>query len=205
MVIIVDYSLNNIFSVKSSLDFMNIKCKVSNNPEEISKASHIILPGVGSFYAAMQNLKHNKIDIAIQDASKKGAQILGICLGMQLLAKIGYEDGVSDGIGLISSEVNEFDKTLIDKKKIPHVGFNNIKIENSNKLFKNIDDGSDFYFNHSYVINFKKKDKGIIFHKCEYGQEFVAAFEYNNINGTQFHPEKSQTNGLMLLKNFSNF
>ena len=89
----------------------------------------------------------------------KGAQILGICLGMQLLAKIGYEDGVSDGVGLISSEVNEFDKTLIDKKKIPHVGFNNIKIENSNKLFKNIDDGSDFYFNHSYVINFEKKIK----------------------------------------------
>ena len=135
MVIIVDYSLNNIFSVKSSLDFMNIKCKVSNNPEEISKASHIILPGVGSFYAAMQNLKYNKIDRAIQDASKKGAQILGICLGMQLLAKIGYEDGVSNGIGLISSEVNEFDKTLIDKK-IPHVGFNNIKIENSDKLLK---------------------------------------------------------------------
>ena len=162
MVIIVDYSLNNIFSVKSSLDFMNIKCKVSNNPEEISKASHIILPGVGSFYAAMQNLKYNKIDRAIQDASKKGSQILGICLGMQLLAKIGYEDGISEGVGLISSEVNEFDKTLIDKKKIPHVGFNNIKIENSNKLFKNIDDGSDFYFNHSYVINFEKKDKGII-------------------------------------------
>ena len=117
MVIIVDYSLNNIFSVKSSLDFMNIKCKVSNNPEEISKASHIILPGVGSFYAAMQNLKYNKIDRAIQDASKKGSQILGICLGMQLLAKIGYEDGISEGVGLISSEVNEFDKLLLIKKK----------------------------------------------------------------------------------------
>ena len=117
MIIIVDYSLNNIFSVKSSLEFMNIECKVSNKPEEISKATHIILPGVGSFFAAMQNIKQKNIDIAMQDAAKRGTQILGICLGMQLLAKKGYEDGISDGIGLISSEVNEFDKTKTNKKK----------------------------------------------------------------------------------------
>ena len=134
---------------------------------------------------------------------KKKNKILGICLGFQLLGKKGYEDGESQGLGLIDSEVIKFSN---NKLKVPHVGFNNISIINKKSLlYKDIDNLSDFYFVHSYLMPYPNKNiKEDYIATCTYGEKFIASVELNNIFGTQFHPEKSQSNGLKLIKNFLN-
>jgi glutamine amidotransferase len=204
MITIIDYSVNNIWSVQSALDYLDVKYIITNDPNTISEASHIILPGVGSFNQAMNNIKALGIDEAIHNAHKKNSKILGICLGMHLLATKGLEYGETDGLNLISNTIRLFDKTKMANLKIPHIGFNSVEKSDKGKLFYDLNNLSDFYFVHSYIMTIEKLPKNTIIHKCKYGEEFVAAFEYLNIYGTQFHPEKSQINGLNLLKNFAN-
>jgi glutamine amidotransferase len=161
------------------------------------------LPGVGSFKKAMENLKINGLHQAIQEcANNKGINLLGICLGMQLLCESSSEGGFTKGLSLIKNKVETFTQKEIGNKKIPHVGFNQVKIEKDSSLFKNINDNSDFYFDHSFRVIQNKNLKN--FQTCEYGTKFVASFEKDNIYGTQFHPEKSQSNGLTLMYNFLN-
>lgn len=200
---IVNYGMGNIKSIENSLLYLGCRFKVLSNPDKISSYSHLILPGVGSFKKAIENLKINGLHQAIQEcANNKGINLLGICLGMQLLCESSSEGGFTKGLSLIKNKVETFTQKEIGNKKIPHVGFNQVKIEKDSSLFKNINDNSDFYFDHSFRVIQNKNLQN--FQTCEYGTKFVASFEKDNIYGTQFHPEKSQSNGLTLMYNFLN-
>lgn len=198
---IIDYGLSNLLSVYNALTYLGCKVKISNKPEIISKSNILILPGVGSFSKAMASLKYLKIDKAILDAvSDKKNKLLGICLGMQLLAEKGYEEEETDGLGLIKGTVERFNKDIT--KKIPHIGFDSVIKHPRSILFENLGSISDFYFVHSYKIDSNNREE--IIGKCYHGENFIASYEKDNIFATQFHPEKSQTNGLRLLHNFIN-
>ena len=195
---IVDYGMGNIWSVESVMRFLNVDIIISSDPEVISKSECIILPGVGSFKEAMETLKLLNIDEALNLARNKGSKILGICLGMQLLGKSSTEEGFTNGLNFFDRKVEYFSDN--NDVKIPHIGFNSVYSDGSSRLFKNINTGSDFYFVHSYRMNINAEDTSHSY--CEYGEKFLSSFEFENIFGTQFHPEKSQTNGIKLLQNF---
>jgi imidazole glycerol-phosphate synthase subunit HisH len=200
-VTIVDYGIGNLWSVRSALRYLGHDCVVSSTPSEVVQADALILPGVGSFRKAMAALKNTQLDEAIIEATAgRGRKILGICLGMQLLAMRSTEDGETEGLGLISANVERFDSVPMGRLKVPHVGFNKVSSQEQSVLFRGIASSADFYFVHSYrlVADGLEGRHGI----CHYGQDFLAAYENENIFATQFHPEKSQTNGLMLINNF---
>ena len=193
--------MGNLWSVRSAIRYLGYNPIISSSRKEIENANALILPGVGSFRSAMQALQNSGLDEAIlEGVSNRGHKILGICLGMQLLALHSSEDGETKGLGLIPSKVERFDLNISDNLKVPHIGFNEVISQDQSILFKNITPSSDFYFVHSYRLRTGE------FHGrhaiCHYGQDFLAAYEHENIFATQFHPEKSQTNGLKLLKNF---
>ena len=198
---IIDYGMGNITSIENSLKYLSVNYDVISNSKNLNKYSHIILPGVGSFKTAMNNLKKNKLDQKLKHSVKnEEIKILGICLGMQLLGKYSSEQGKTYGLGLMNFNVQKFKKNK--NIKIPHVGFNQVKIRNNkNFFFDNISSGSDFYFVHSYKVNCDEKFK-FDYCSCSYNGDFLAAFNLKNIYGTQFHPEKSQSNGLTILYNY---
>ena len=204
LITIVDYGMGNLWSVRSAVRYLGYNSVLSSKPSEIANADVLILPGVGSFRAAMQALKNSGLDEAILEAvSSRERKIIGICLGMQLLAMHSTEGGEASGLGLIPTQVERFDIAEMGSLKVPHIGFNEVRSQDQSILFKNIEPSSDFYFVHSYRL---RADE---FHGCHaichYGQDFVAAYEHENIFATQFHPEKSQTNGLKLLNNFLDY
>jgi len=199
-VTIIDYGMGNIWSVKSALEYLGCNVKVTDDNEIIKDSKYLVLPGVGSFKKAMFSLSKNKLDEAILEATLKNkSKILGICLGMQLMGNKGFEDGETDGLGLIPKTVEKFKESKKNIYKIPHIGFNSVKSETNSILFKDLADKSDFYFVHSYRM---LGDGNGIEATTVNGEIFLAAYEKDNIFATQFHPEKSQTNGLTLLKNF---
>ena len=200
-VTIIDYGIGNIDSVASAMKYFGVEVESVSDPDMISKADTLVLPGVGSFNKGMEALSNLGIDDAIKHAViNRGSEILGICLGMQLMGAYGTEHGEVKGLGLIPNTVDSFKESELRGNKIPHVGFNSVKLHERVGLFKDLPNLPDFYFTHSYrmlVNGFTGR-----YATCDYGVEFLAAFERDNICGTQFHPEKSQTNGLILLKNF---
>ena len=200
-VAVIDYGMGNIWSVISAVKYLGRDVELVSDPEIIVGSDIMILPGVGSFGRAMQVLRERGIDQAIHSAViDNGAKILGICLGMQLLGSSSTEGGDTQGLDLIANSVERFSPAELGGAKIPHVGFNAINFSEEAGLFQDLPNSSDFYFTHSYrmlIENFKGR-----YAICSYGIDFLAAFELGNICGTQFHPEKSQTNGLILLKNF---
>ncbi len=198
---IVDYGMGNIKSINSTLNFLGVEeVLVTNDFNELEQADKLLLPGVGSFAKAMSQIIEYKIDLKLYDLVKiKGKPILGICLGMQLLCNSSTEDGHNKGLAFVNADVTKFEEQ--SGIKIPHVGFNQVKKNSKSRLFKDINDNSDFYFTHSYkVLTYEDINQSI----CHYGENFVSAFEINNIYATQFHPELSQNNGLHLLRNFLN-
>lgn len=200
-VTVIDYGVGNLWSVVSAINFLGAKVDLVSEPNKIANSSVLLLPGIGSFRKGMNDLKSSGIDKAIIYAvQEKNAKILGICLGMQLMGSYGTEDGGTEGLGLIPNRVERFEKEEIYGKKIPHVGFNAVNFKEREGLFEDFTESSDFYFTHSYRM-LVEDIKGR-YGTCLYGGEFLAAFQINNICGTQFHPEKSQTNGLLLLRNF---
>jgi glutamine amidotransferase len=200
-VVIIDYGMGNLWSVMSALKYLDCDVIVSSDPAVVEKAETLLLPGVGSFRKAMQSLERLHLDVAIlESVQRKGNKILGICLGMQLLGSESSEDGETLGLNLIPTPVEEFSKREIGEKKVPHIGFDQVTSSADSKLFEGLPKSPDFYFVHSYrmlPINLEG-----ITSTCEYGVEFLAAYESKNVFATQFHPEKSQTNGLILLRNF---
>jgi len=193
--------MGNLWSVRSAVSYLGYNPIISSSRQEIENANALILPGVGSFRSAMQALQDSGLDKAIlEGVSNKQHKILGICLGMQLLAMQSTEGGETKGLGLIPTKVERFDHNISDNLKVPHIGFNEVRREKQSILFKDISQLSAFYFVHSYCLH-PDNLKGLNA-ICHYGQDFLAAYEYENIFATQFHPEKSQTNGLKLLKNF---
>lgn len=201
MIVIVDYGMGNLFSIQSAIHYLGVESTISSDPKIISSAGKLILPGVGSFYKAMANLKAgNLIEIINESVNKRRTPILGICLGMQLLGLSSTEDGVSDGFGFVACPVERFNDKACADLKIPHVGFDTVSITGKSKLFEGLGPEADFYFTHSYRMVFAGQPYAI--GVCSHGEPFIAAFEKEHICGAQFHPEKSQTNGLLLLKNF---
>lgn len=199
---IINYGIGNIWSIRSALSYLNFETEVTDSPEKIAKSTSLILPGVGSFRKAMESLRSSGIDLAINEAVKKrGSKILGICLGMHLLANSSTEDGYSEGLGLIDAKAVRFDIDKLCPLKVPHIGFNSVINNGKGMLFNGIKSPADFYFVHSYRL--LTNDKIDHYSICHYGEDFLAAYEYNNIFATQFHPEKSQTNGLTLLNNYA--
>ncbi|AWI03681.1 imidazole glycerol phosphate synthase subunit HisH [Clostridium drakei] len=200
-VYIIDYGMGNLMSVKRAFEECEAdEVRICSEPEELFSADRIVIPGVGAFYDGMNNLNSKgwtKVikKIAIQDK----IPILGICLGMQLLASKGYEGKEIEGLGLIDGEV----KKLVSKnenERIPHVGWNEIYMINNSDLFLGIDEKTDFYFVHSY--HFIPKYEQSIISKTPYCGGFVSAISQNNVYGVQFHPEKSQKSGFRIIRNF---
>lgn len=201
-ILIIDYEINNTGSIVNSLEYLGVKYAVTSNPNIIKNFKKIILPGVGSFKSAMNFLQKKKLDLAICDAVlNKKVKILGICLGMQLLGQSSTEFGYSKGLGLIKSKAISWINNKNNFSKNIHIGFNSVNKNNKSLLFYNIKNNSDFYFVHSYYMTFDSLDYGVKSYST-FNNKFLSAFEYNNIFATQFHPEKSQKNGLKLLNNF---
>jgi len=196
---IINIGISNIFSIKSSIENLGFNVKCINNPKDLYSADKIILPGVGSFKAAMDKInQYNLADSLYENVIVKKKYFLGICVGMQVLATKGYEMGNFNGLSFIDCEVRSL-KDLGCNLQIPHVGWNHIKF-NQNKLTKNIPLNSDFYFLHSFAIN--KIDQNYVVGFADYGIKVISIINKENIFGTQFHPEKNSKNGLNILKNF---
>ena len=198
MIAIIDYGVGNLFSISASLTKLNIEHIITSDIEAINSATHLILPGVGAFSDAMMQLKKTGLDkVVIQMADKK--PILGICLGMQLLFDRSFEFGVCEGLGLILGEVVPIKNSVKDELKVPHMGWNKLVKKNNSKILKYIGDNDYVYFVHSFYV--KTEDK-FISSISEYDIDITASVEHKNIYGTQFHPEKSGSVGLSILKAF---
>ena len=198
--IIVDYRMGNLHSVKKKLDRLKTTASITSNPRDIVKADKIILVGVGHFAQAMKNIKElDLLDALSEVAIIKKKPVLGICLGMQLMAK-DSEEGKTEGLGWLDANVRKMqvDDTL--KFKIPHTGWNKITQSKKSHLMKGIPESSEFYFVHSYY--FKSNETSNILNETEYCFKFTSAIEKDNIFGVQYHPEKSHDIGEVLLKNF---
>lgn len=199
-VVIVNYGMGNLNSVKRMMDRLRVESVISANPKIIAESDKIILPGVGHFGKAMANLKElNLLDTLNEAVLVKKKPILGICLGMQLLAKHS-EEGDSEGLGWFEAEVVKFDVSDKLKYKIPHMGWNQVSIKKTSSLMKNIPEMSEFYFVHSYHIKKEKHDETL--NETDFEYTFTSAIEKENIFGVQYHPEKSHDAGAQLLKNF---
>jgi len=199
-ILIVDYGMGNLLSVASAIREIGHEAIISTDPSEVKKADYLILPGVGSFRSAMSRLEQTGLKEALGHfLTDKQRPLLGICLGMQLLASYGVEDGGSDGLRIFEGTINTFSSNCAEK--IPHVGFNTVQCHSESALFGGLPQETDFYFVHSYRLG-EEPPRGIS-SKCEYGDSFVASWEFNNVFATQFHPEKSQANGLKVLMNFT--
>lgn len=201
MVSIINYGMGNIRSLQSALDYLGVTNKVVAMPKEIESSDKLILPGVGSFARAMENIRRmNLLDSMNKAVLILKKPILGICLGMQLLAEIGDEDGPSTGLGYIPGRVQRM--SPLNDLKLPHIGFNSADFSaNDQILFKGLNNRADFYFIHNY--KFCCPNKEYVSSLTKYGQTFVSSLNKDNVFGTQFHPEKSQKNGLSVLKNFT--
>lgn len=199
MIIIVDYGMGNLKNVYNALKYLNIPSKISNEISEIRSADKLILPGVGAFNKAMYNLNNTGLSDVIKDKVNSGTPLLGICLGMQMIFKKGYENGICDGLGFIDGEVKLLAPT--EKVKIPHIGWNRLEYSNKNDLIKGLEENSFVYYVHSYVAT-NVKDKNLIGFSNYGGIKIPSMVCNDNVYGTQFHPEKSGETGLRILKNF---
>ena len=199
MIAIIDYGMGNIHSVQKALESCGAKTKVTNKPKDIQYLDKIVLPGVGAFDDAMEELKKQDLIKALIECIKDRKPFLGICLGMQLLFAESEEAEKSAGLGILKGRVKQFEH----KKgiKIPHMGWNQLRqVTNECPLLKDIPDNAYVYFCHSYYP--KPKDEKIIATTTDYGINFASIVWQDNIYGVQFHPEKSQEIGLKILKNF---
>lgn len=199
MIAIIDYKLGNLASVQNALNSLNVESVITDDPQKISKADKIILLGVGAFGEGINNLKKaNLIPVLNQEVLVNKKPFLGICLGMQLICKKGYEGGEYDGLGWIDAEVVKFDST---KLRVPHIGWNDVVCNLNSPIFKGGNEVQTFYFVHSFFV--KPADQSIVIGKCHYGVDFTAVIQKDNIFAAQFHPEKSQHEGLEILRKFS--
>ena len=200
---IVDYGMGNVFSVKNTMDYLGSNCEICSDPLDLKKYEKIILPGVGSFSDCIKNLERKKFIHQLNNlVVKEKKPILGICLGMQIMATLGYEGGESKGLGWFDAEVKLIE--VKNKKiKIPNIGWEEIKKNKNSLIFKNINSNLEFYFIHSYFMDCKNKNDITSFYNIE-NKLITASIEKENIFGTQFHPEKSEKTGLKIIDNFIN-
>jgi glutamine amidotransferase len=201
MIVIIDYGLGNLKSISNALTSLKIEHEITNDLKKIAKADKLILPGVGAFKTGMKNLKDlGVVDILNKEVLVKKKPILGICLGMQLMCKKSYEDGTCNGLGWIDAEVVKFDFPNQDLR-VPHVGWNDVDCDANCAILSGGEKIQTFYFVHSYYPNIS--DTSITKGVCNYGSDFCAILQKDNIFATQFHPEKSQYEGLEILRKFN--
>lgn len=200
MVVVVDYGICNVRSVVKALELVGATVRVSSAPRDLEEAERIVLPGVGAFEHGMTNLAaRGLIDPLADQVLGKGKPFLGICLGMQLLARTSHEFGVHEGLGWLPATVKAF---ALEEKglKVPHIGWTEVSLDRAGPLFAGVSKTPSFYFVHSYHMVCDTSD--LVAASAEYGVRFTAAVQRDNIFATQFHPEKSQDDGLRLLENF---
>ena len=204
MINIIDYEMGNLRSVEKAFESLGFPVRVSADPNEIKTADKVVLPGVGAFRDCINNLRNGGFVEPLLEHIDAGKPMLGICVGMQMLFDVSEEFGQHQGLGLIPGKVVRFPAGMVENNerlKVPHMGWNNISIKLQSPLFKEIDDESFVYFVHSYYC--AAENSADIAATCRYGDvEFSASIWRDNIMATQFHPEKSQTVGLNIFKNF---
>jgi glutamine amidotransferase len=197
-VCILDYGSGNVRSVKNIFKFLGLNPIVSNQAVDIRSATHLVLPGVGSFGSSMKKVRKTlPVNLLEKEVLNNKKPFLCICVGMQILADKGYEYGEFDGLGWIAGTVR---KLATDELRLPHIGWNNIRLIKESALLKNFESGPDFYFIHSFA--FQVETQKSIIATTDYGETFCSVIQKENIFGVQFHPEKSQNAGMLLLKNF---
>lgn len=196
---IIDYGMGNLRSVQKALEHLGSSATISSSPSQIAAAEKVILPGVGAFRDAIKAIREHDLFDVIHDFVDSGKPFLGICLGLQLLFDLSYEDGEYEGLGIVPGKVRKFE--LPPDLKIPHMGWNQLSTRAAqNTLLKDISDDAWFYFVHSYYVD--PSDDSWTAARTDYGGEFVSVVNRGNVFATQFHPEKSQQAGLQLLRNF---
>lgn len=202
MITIVNYGSGNVRAIANIYERLNIDYRIADSPSSLESSSKIILPGVGAFDQTIGHLHESGIEPVLQNlVIEKSVPVLGICVGMQIMGD-SSEEGKKNGLGWISGRVRKFDLyKLMNKPKIPHLGWNSVRAVNQINLFEGIDIQKGFYFIHSYY--FDPVDTEHTMCVTTYGDEFASAIYKSNIYGVQFHPEKSHSNGIKLLKNFA--
>ena len=198
MIAIIDYGAGNLHSVKNALDFLGADNIVTGNKEEILNADKVILPGVGAFGDAMKCLEERGLVETVKAVAENGKPFLGICLGLHLLFEESEESPNVKGLGIFKGKIVKIPDNR--SLKIPHMGWNNIRITKDSKILKNIGNEPYVYFVHSYYV--EAEDESVVSAYTEYGQRLDIAVEQGNVFATQFHPEKSGDTGMEILKNF---
>jgi glutamine amidotransferase len=197
VIAIVDYGMGNLRSAEKGFEHAGVPdVRITGDPSVVRTADGIVLPGVGAFRDAAATLRDSGMAEVVRDRTNAGVPFLGICLGMQLLASVGYEDGEWEGLGIVPGACER----LPGGVKIPHIGWNTVSYPRESPLFDGIEEGSAFYFVHSYHL--APPDPAAVIGACEYGTTFAAAVQSRNVFAVQFHPEKSSERGLHLLANF---
>ena len=201
MLVIVDYGMGNLRSILYKLQKINIEAMVSSSPVDIEKADKLILPGVGHFSKGMENIrKYGLLDVLNKKVFEDKTPIMGICLGVQLFTNFSQE-GDCEGLKWVDAETIKFRFTEENGLRVPHIGWNLVKIKRESPFWSDFPEDKRFYFVHSYYIKCKNPDD--IVAVSEYGHEFVSVLQKDNIFGTQFHPEKSHRDGFELVKHFA--
>ena len=199
-VAVVDYGMGNLRSVAKALEVVGFpEVSVTSSKEDILSSDAVVFPGQGAFRKAMENLKSLGLIEVLKEVILSQKPFFGICLGLQLLFERSHEHGITPGLGILPGEV----RLLPTSVKLPHIGWNQVRISRDSSLFRGIEDGEYFYFVHSYCV--VPQDERVIASVTDYGTDFVSAIERENLWAVQFHPEKSQKKGLAILKNFLEF
>lgn len=199
MIQIVDYGMGNLRSVQKAFEKLSVAAEICTNPAKLKTCDKLVLPGVGAFRDAIAELRRQEFVEPIKAHIVSGKQFLGICLGLQLLFDVSYEDGTWDGLGVLPGKVVRFPES--SELKVPHMGWNRVAATAGCPLFVGIPPNSFFYFVHSYYV--VPDDPAVVAGRTDYGETFASVVHRGNLFATQFHPEKSQKLGLQLLANFA--
>lgn len=205
---VIDYGMGNLHSVAKALEHVepNVRVQVTNDPKVVAEADRVLLPGVGAIRDCMAEIYRQDVDKEVAEAIRSGRPFLGICVGFQALMSHSQENGGVDCLNEFDGQVKFFGNDLQEageRLKVPHMGWNEVQQSIDHPLWHNIDEGSRFYFVHSYYV--KLAQAAQVAGRCHYGVDFDVALAHKNVFGVQFHPEKSHTVGLQLLKNFLNW
>jgi len=200
---IVDYGIGNLRSVQKAFESVGAAAQLVTQPELIRSADKVVLPGVGAFKDCVANLRSSGLLPPVLDHIASGKPFLGICVGMQMLFDVGYEDGEHQGLGVLKGKVVRFDVDQTMSLKVPHMGWNQLTIRKPSPLFKDLPERAGVYFVHSFHC--VPDDESIVAATTDYGRPFVSSIWKDNVLATQFHPEKSQKVGLQILANFSSW
>ena len=199
MIAIIDYGMGNLRSVQKGFEKVGHEAVVTSDPAAIAAAAKIVLPGVGAFEDAMAEMRRRDLIRPVLAAIESGKPFLGICLGLQMLFDVSYENGRHKGLGILRGEVVRFQ--LPPEYSVPHMGWNQLSVRRRAPIFNGIADGAHVYFVHSYYV--VPQDLGVIATETDYATPFCSSIWRDNVYATQFHPEKSQADGLRILKNFA--